>query len=180
MPPRADPGRRLLAESVRDPSSPRSMTTSARRSSRWRSSGGSGCPRWRGWHQRTQIKRVTGTATRRHAASSPTMQALWSGTTQRGLPLSRLSRSDARASRWRNSRSKRDLGMDRVGICCAAGPRHVRAIASYIAALPTGPDAEIRPSGTVCHPANLVPQPRPWLGKPCRRLPVPVGRAGAG
>ena len=50
-----------------------------------------------------------------------------------GPSRSRSIRSPARASTWRSSPLQaRDLGVDYVGICCGAGPHHVRAMAEAL------------------------------------------------
>ncbi len=50
-----------------------------------------------------------------------------------GPSRSRSSPSAAPASRWRSSRcTARELGVDYVGICCGAGPHHVRAMAEAL------------------------------------------------
>lgn len=164
MPPRADPGRRLLAESVPDPSSPRPMTTSARHSSRWRSSR-LGLPAMvrlapthpdqtrdgYGYAEACRILAAEGVCRpelrpraadddatdrrgsgRQWTARSPPSRCRTARTRplrrcrppgpgpRSGPSLSRLSRLVARASRWRNSRSKRSPAFCRP--CCAAQP----------------------------------------------------------
>ena len=65
-------------------------------------------------------------------AAAPTMQALRSGTTQRAFPLALEPFGCTRFEMAQFALQARDLGVDYVGICCGAGPHHVRAMAEAL------------------------------------------------
>jgi betaine-homocysteine S-methyltransferase len=65
-------------------------------------------------------------------AAAPTMQALRSETTQRAFPLALEPFGCTRFEMAQFARQARDLGVDYVGICCGAGPHHVRAMAEAL------------------------------------------------
>ena len=65
-------------------------------------------------------------------AAAPTMQPPRSGTTQRAFPLALEPFGCTRFEMAQLAFQARDLGMDCVGICCGAGPHHVRAMAEAL------------------------------------------------
>jgi betaine-homocysteine S-methyltransferase len=65
-------------------------------------------------------------------AAAPTMQALRSETTQRAFPLALEPFGCTRFEMAQFALQARDLGIDYVGICCGAGPHHVRAMAEAL------------------------------------------------
>ena len=65
-------------------------------------------------------------------AAAPTMQALRSETTQRAFPLALEPWGCTRFEMAQFALQARDLGIDYVGICCGAGPHHVRAMAEAL------------------------------------------------
>jgi betaine-homocysteine S-methyltransferase len=65
-------------------------------------------------------------------AAAPTMQALRSGTMQRAFPLALEPFGCTRFEMAQFALQARDLGIDYVGICCGAGPHHVRAMAEAL------------------------------------------------
>ena len=65
-------------------------------------------------------------------AAAPTMQALRSETTQRAFPLALEPFGCTRFEMAQFALQARDLGVDYVGICCGAGPHHVRAMAEAL------------------------------------------------
>jgi betaine-homocysteine S-methyltransferase len=65
-------------------------------------------------------------------AGSLTMQALRSQATQRAFPLALEPFGCTRFEMARFALQARDLGVDYVGICCGAGPHHVRAMAEAL------------------------------------------------
>ena len=65
-------------------------------------------------------------------AAAPTMQALRSGTTQRAFPLALEPFGCTRFEMAQFALQARDLGVNYVGICCGAGPHHVRAMAEAL------------------------------------------------
>jgi betaine-homocysteine S-methyltransferase len=64
--------------------------------------------------------------------AAPTMQALRSGGEQRAFPLALEPHACTRFDMARFAVQARDLGVDYVGICCGAGPHHVRAMAEAL------------------------------------------------
>jgi betaine-homocysteine S-methyltransferase len=64
--------------------------------------------------------------------AAPTMQALRSETTQRAFPLALEPFGCTRFEMAQFAVQARDLGVDYVGICCGAGPHHVRAMAEAL------------------------------------------------
>ncbi len=65
-------------------------------------------------------------------ASSPTMQSLRSAGADRVFPLALEPFGCTRFEMAGFARAARDLGVDYVGICCGAGPHHVRAMAEAL------------------------------------------------
>ena len=65
-------------------------------------------------------------------AAVPTMQALRSEGTQRAFPLALEPFGCTRFEMAQFALQARDLGVDYVGICCGAGPHHVRAMAEAL------------------------------------------------
>jgi betaine-homocysteine S-methyltransferase len=65
-------------------------------------------------------------------AAAPTMQALRSGGGQRAFPLALEPHGCTRFEMAQFAAQARDLGVDYVGICCGAGPHHVRAMAEAL------------------------------------------------
>jgi len=65
-------------------------------------------------------------------ATSPTMQSLRSGGADRVFPLALEPFGCTRFEMADFARAARDLGVDYVGICCGAGPHHVRAMAEAL------------------------------------------------
>jgi methionine synthase I (cobalamin-dependent) len=65
-------------------------------------------------------------------AAAPTMQALRSETAQRAFPLALEPFGCTRFEMAQFALQARDLGIDYVGICCGAGPHHVRAMAEAL------------------------------------------------
>jgi betaine-homocysteine S-methyltransferase len=65
-------------------------------------------------------------------ASSPTMQSLRSPGADRVFPLALEPFGCTRFEMADFARAARDLGVDYVGICCGAGPHHVRAMAEAL------------------------------------------------
>jgi betaine-homocysteine S-methyltransferase len=65
-------------------------------------------------------------------SAAPTMQALRSETTQRAFPLALEPFGCTRFEMAQFALQARDLGVDYVGICCGAGPHHVRAMAEAL------------------------------------------------
>ena len=65
-------------------------------------------------------------------AAAPTMQALRSETMQRAFPLALEPFGCTRFEMAQFALQARDLGVDYVGICCGAGPHHVRAMAEAL------------------------------------------------
>ena len=65
-------------------------------------------------------------------SAAPTMQALRSETTQRAFPLALEPFACTRFEMAQFALQARDLGVDYVGICCGAGPHHVRAMAEAL------------------------------------------------
>jgi betaine-homocysteine S-methyltransferase len=65
-------------------------------------------------------------------AAAPTMQTLRSGSEQRAFPLALEPHACTRFDMARFAIQARDLGVDYVGICCGAGPHHVRAMAEAL------------------------------------------------
>jgi betaine-homocysteine S-methyltransferase len=68
----------------------------------------------------------------RTGAAAPTMQALRSETTQRAFPLALEPFGCTRFEMAQFALQARDVGVDYVGICCGAGPHHVRAMAEAL------------------------------------------------
>jgi betaine-homocysteine S-methyltransferase len=64
--------------------------------------------------------------------AAPTMQALRSETTPRAFPLALEPFACTRFEMAQFAVQARDLGVDYVGICCGAGPHHVRAMAEAL------------------------------------------------
>jgi betaine-homocysteine S-methyltransferase len=64
--------------------------------------------------------------------SAPTMQTLRSGDGQRAFPVALDSFVCTRFEMAQFAVQARDLGVDYVGICCGAGPHHVRAMAEAL------------------------------------------------
>src|SRR6266704_1435987 len=64
--------------------------------------------------------------------AAPTMQALRSGGMQRAFPLALEPFACTRFEMAQFALQARDLGVDYVGICCGAGPHHVRAMAEAL------------------------------------------------
>jgi betaine-homocysteine S-methyltransferase len=60
------------------------------------------------------------------------MQALRSETAQRAFPLALEPFGCTRFEMAQFALQARDLGVDYVGICCGAGPHHVRAMAEAL------------------------------------------------
>jgi len=65
-------------------------------------------------------------------AGAPTMQALRSDGAQRAFPLALEPFGCTRFEMAQFALQARDLGVDYVGICCGAGPHHVRAMAEAL------------------------------------------------
>jgi betaine-homocysteine S-methyltransferase len=65
-------------------------------------------------------------------AAALTMQTLRSETTQRAFPLALEPSGCTRFEMARFALEARDLGVDYLGICCGAGPHHVRAMAEAL------------------------------------------------
>ncbi|HTT00087.1 MAG TPA: homocysteine S-methyltransferase family protein [Streptosporangiaceae bacterium] len=65
-------------------------------------------------------------------ATSPTMQSLRSAGADRVFPLALEPFGCTRFEMADFARAARDLGVDYVGICCGAGPHHVRAMAEAL------------------------------------------------
>jgi betaine-homocysteine S-methyltransferase len=65
-------------------------------------------------------------------AATPTMQALRSEGTQRAFPLALEPFGCTRFEMAEFALQARNLGVDYVGICCGAGPHHVRAMAEAL------------------------------------------------
>jgi betaine-homocysteine S-methyltransferase len=65
-------------------------------------------------------------------AGAPTLQALRSETAQRAFPLALEPFGCTRFEMAQFALQARDLGLDYVGICCGAGPHHVRAMAEAL------------------------------------------------
>ncbi len=65
-------------------------------------------------------------------SAAPTMQALRSETTQRAFPLALEPFGCTRFEMAQFALQAHDLGVDYVGICCGAGPHHVRAMAEAL------------------------------------------------
>jgi betaine-homocysteine S-methyltransferase len=65
-------------------------------------------------------------------AASPTMQTLRSGGGGRAFPLALEPHACTRFDMARFAVQARELGADYVGICCGAGPHHVRAMAEAL------------------------------------------------
>jgi betaine-homocysteine S-methyltransferase len=65
-------------------------------------------------------------------AASPTMQSLRSEGTERVFPLALEPFGCTRFEMAQFATDARDLGVDYVGICCGAGPHHVRAMAEAL------------------------------------------------
>ena len=68
----------------------------------------------------------------RTESAAPTMQALRSEATQRAFPLALEPFGCTRFEMAQFALQARDLGVDYVGICCGAGPHHVRAMAEAL------------------------------------------------
>jgi betaine-homocysteine S-methyltransferase len=64
--------------------------------------------------------------------AAPTMQALRSEGAQRAFPLALEPYGCTRFEMAQFAVHARDLGVDYVGICCGAGPHHVRAMAEAL------------------------------------------------
>jgi methionine synthase I (cobalamin-dependent) len=82
-------------------------------------------------------------------ATAPTMQALRSDGLQRAFPLALDPHGCTRFDMARFAVQARDLGVNYVGICCGAGPHHVRAMAEAlgreVAASRYSPAMELHP-----------------------------------
>jgi betaine-homocysteine S-methyltransferase len=82
-------------------------------------------------------------------AAAPTMQTLGSGGEQRAFPLALEPHACTRFDMATFAVQARDLGVDYVGICCGAGPHHVRAMAEAlgrdVAASKYSPAMELHP-----------------------------------
>jgi len=65
-------------------------------------------------------------------ANSPTMQSLRSARADRVFPLALEPFGCTRFEMADFARAARDLGVNYVGICCGAGPHHVRAMAEAL------------------------------------------------
>ncbi|MGE5132062.1 MAG: homocysteine S-methyltransferase family protein [Gemmatimonadota bacterium] len=65
-------------------------------------------------------------------AAAPTMQSLQSGGAQRAFPLALDPHACTRFDMARFAVQARELGAGYVGICCGAGPHHVRAMAEAL------------------------------------------------
>jgi betaine-homocysteine S-methyltransferase len=65
-------------------------------------------------------------------AIAPTMQALRSADGERAFPIALDPFTCTRFEMARFALQARDLGVDYVGICCGAGPHHVRAMAEAL------------------------------------------------
>jgi betaine-homocysteine S-methyltransferase len=65
-------------------------------------------------------------------ANSPTMQSLRSAGADRVFPLALEPFGCTRFEMADFARAARDLGVNYVGICCGAGPHHVRAMAEAL------------------------------------------------
>jgi betaine-homocysteine S-methyltransferase len=68
----------------------------------------------------------------RTTAESPTMQSLRSAGTERVFPLALEPFGCTRFEMADFARAARDLGVNYIGICCGAGPHHVRAMAEAL------------------------------------------------
>jgi betaine-homocysteine S-methyltransferase len=64
--------------------------------------------------------------------SSPTMQSLRTPGVDRVFPLALEPFSCTRFEMADFARAARDLGVNYIGICCGAGPHHVRAMAEAL------------------------------------------------
>jgi betaine-homocysteine S-methyltransferase len=82
-------------------------------------------------------------------AAAPTMQALRDSDGARAFPLALDPFTCTRFEMARFAAQARDLGVDYVGICCGAGPHHVRAMAEALGRdVPAGkysPSLELHP-----------------------------------
>jgi len=65
-------------------------------------------------------------------AAAPTMQTLRSAGGQRAFPLALDAHACTRFDMAQFATAARELGVDYVGICCGAGPHHVRAMAEAL------------------------------------------------
>jgi betaine-homocysteine S-methyltransferase len=65
-------------------------------------------------------------------AAAPTMQALRAETAQQAFPLALEPFGCTRFEMAQFAVQARDIGVDYVGICCGAGPHHVRAMAEAL------------------------------------------------
>jgi len=65
-------------------------------------------------------------------AAAPTMQALRSPGGERSFPIALEPFACTRFEMAQFAQQARDLGVDYVGICCGAGPQHVRAMAEAL------------------------------------------------
>jgi betaine-homocysteine S-methyltransferase len=68
----------------------------------------------------------------RTTAAAPTMQSLRSHTGQRAFPLALEPFGCTRFEMADFALAARDLGVNYIGICCGAGPHHVRAMAEAL------------------------------------------------
>jgi betaine-homocysteine S-methyltransferase len=68
----------------------------------------------------------------RTTAESPTMESLRSPDTERVFPLALEPFGCTRFEMADFARAARDLGVNYIGICCGAGPHHVRAMAEAL------------------------------------------------
>ncbi len=68
----------------------------------------------------------------RTTAAAPTMQSLRSDTGQRAFPLALEPFGCTRFEMADFALAARDLGVNYIGICCGAGPHHVRAMAEAL------------------------------------------------
>jgi methionine synthase I (cobalamin-dependent) len=68
----------------------------------------------------------------RTEAAAPTMQTLRSGDAERAFPLALDPHTCTRFDMAQFAVRARELGVDYVGICCGAGPHHVRAMAEAL------------------------------------------------
>ena len=68
----------------------------------------------------------------RTSAESPTMESLQSAGVKRAFPLALEPFGCTRFEMADFARAARDLGVNYVGICCGAGPHHVRAMAEAL------------------------------------------------
>lgn len=82
-------------------------------------------------------------------ATAPTMQTLRSDGAQRVFPLALDPHACTRFDMAQFAVQARELGVDYVGICCGAGPHHVRAMAEalgrYVMASKYSPAMELHP-----------------------------------